>query len=477
MRAIWSGDAAAAWRVTSAATPSSRERADLECRSAVPVDEALAGLGERVGHREGAVAEHDAHALRGCRPGDVVQQAKARVISVVDVVDGEQKPVRRGREAHELADRDEETLVRAASRPGHRRASERTVDLHPMVVSEPVEQRGVPATHVRQRLDDRCVGPRSLDWRRGASADAEAQLPPSTDDGIEQRRLADAGRPADDQRAASAGGRVEQGALRDLDLLLASDQGVVLADRDLSLGQQAIPQRDCLASGSHAELTAHRPIHPLELAERRMPVAVGRVPAHECEMGDLVARVDLDDGLPPAVELEQVEVAEPQLLATVLRPVFVAVVGEQLTEVEGEGGAGCDDVVVGEGAPSDLLELHDVHRGVGLGGERDDVASEDDRVRHVDRLAGEVRRFVQLGCRLVHGVVGPQQVEHLFAVQTQRRSQCEHLDQRGSVAPSPMAVCNGGRVDSHTEVTEHRDGDRRHGSVVGRARHGAMKVW
>ena len=63
------------------------ERAELELGRAVAVDEALAGLGQRVGHRRRPMGEHDAHPLVVRRAGDVVQEAQAGVVGVVDVVD------------------------------------------------------------------------------------------------------------------------------------------------------------------------------------------------------------------------------------------------------------------------------------------------------------------------------------------------------------------------------------------------------
>ena len=119
------------------------ERPQLDHGRRVAVDQAVARLGQRGAHRRRPVAEHDADALRGGRAGEVVEEAQARVVGVVDVVDGEQEAVRRRREAHELGDRDEQALVGAASRPGHLGAGEGPVDLLPMMVGEAVEQRRV----------------------------------------------------------------------------------------------------------------------------------------------------------------------------------------------------------------------------------------------------------------------------------------------------------------------------------------------
>ena len=151
------------------------QRAELDGRRAVSVEKAVAGLREGLAHRCRAVAEHDAHALGCGRPRDVVQQAKARVVRIVDVVDRQQKAVRPRREAHELGHSDEQSLVGAPTSPGRLRAGQRAVDLLAMMVGEAVEQRGVAPAHVGERLDDGRVRPRTFDRSRGARPHSEAQ--------------------------------------------------------------------------------------------------------------------------------------------------------------------------------------------------------------------------------------------------------------------------------------------------------------
>ena len=171
----------------------------------------------------------------------------------------------------------------------------------------------------------------------------------------------------------------------------------------------------------------------------RSPLAACR--RIEREVRDLVARVELDHRLPPAVEAQQVEVAQAQLLAPLLGPLLVAVLGQQLAAVEGERCARGSDVVVGQRPPGELLELPRRRRSTSVfGAEHDVVAAQHDRVRHVDRPPGEVRRLVQLGRRLVDGVVGPDEVDDLLAVQPPAGRQREHLHERGGVAPRPVAL-------------------------------------
>ncbi len=181
-------------------------------------------------------------------------------------------------------------------------------------------------------------------------------------------------------------------------------------------------------------------------------------------MRDLVTRVELDDRLPLAVESQEVEMVKAQLLAPLLRPILVPVVGQQLSAVHGERGSRRGDVGVGERPSGEALELHHVDHGLGLGAEGDGVAAEHDRVRHVDGAAREVGGLVQLRRGFFNGVVGPEEVEHLLPVQSQARSEREHLDERGRVPPGPVALVDSDRVDGHTELSEHRHADLRHRS-------------
>ena len=92
------------------------ERTELELGRSMPVDQALACLGQRVGQRRRPVGEHDAHPLVVRRAGDVVEQPQAGVVGVVDVVDGEQQAVRGRRQADQLGCGHEQPLVRTARR-------------------------------------------------------------------------------------------------------------------------------------------------------------------------------------------------------------------------------------------------------------------------------------------------------------------------------------------------------------------------
>ena len=240
--------------------------------------------------RRRPMGEHDADALVARRAGDVVQEAQAGVVGVVDVVDGQQQPVRGRREADQLGGGDEQPLVRALARPRDLGAGERAVDLLAVVVGETVEQRRVAPAHVGERLDDRArtaTRPRPAPTcraRRGSPAPRASAV-----DRGEQRRLADAGRAADDQHvrlrpaAESTSARSASASSPSRPTSVSSRRAHVV------LGEQAVAQRHRLAPGGDAELAAQRAVHALELAERGVAVAVRGVAAHEREVGELVA--------------------------------------------------------------------------------------------------------------------------------------------------------------------------------------------
>ena len=73
-------------------------------------------------------------------------------------------------------------------------------------------------------------------------------------------------------------------------------------------GEQAVPERRRLRAGGDAELLPQRPVQAVELAQHGVPVAAGRVPPHEGEVGALVARVELGHRLPAAGQAQQVQV-------------------------------------------------------------------------------------------------------------------------------------------------------------------------
>ena len=245
----------------------------------------------------------------------------------MDVVDRQQQTLRGRRQSYELCRGHEEPLVRALAGPLDLGSGESPVDLLAVMIGQAVEQGRMAPADVGERLDDRRIRPGALDRRRRAVTDSEVELLRPCADRLQQRRLAHAGGTAEDQGSASAGSRVDQCLLGDRQLEIATDQRVVTARCHVVLGQQPIAQRQRLTSGRHTELAPQGAVQSFELAKSSVTIAVGRMATHECEVGQLIAGVELDDSVPPAVEAQEVEMPEPELLATLFDPELVPIFG------------------------------------------------------------------------------------------------------------------------------------------------------
>ncbi len=272
------------------------------------------------------------------------------------------------------------------------------------------------------------------------------------------------------------GGRVEQGALGHGQLGVAADQRVVALGEGLVLGQQAVAQRRRRGARGNAQFAAQRAVHALVLTQGGVAIALGRVSVHERQMGPLVARIELDHGVPTAVEAQQVQVAEPQLLAAIVGPRVVAIFGQEVAAVEGEGLAGGGDVVVGQGLAGQVVELDDVDAHLRVGQQHDVVTAEHDRVGEGDRPPGEVGGLVELGRGLVDRVLRPDEIDELLAVQASAGRHGQHLDQGRGLTALPGAVDHGHGVDRHLEAAEQRDLDRRHPDVCCRVHHRGERI-
>ena len=150
------------------------ERRELE------VDGVVAGHQAVPGFREGrcvwrwAMADGDDDALVEAGAGQVVQQAQAGVVGVVDVVDDQEHTVGGGGEAKQFGGGDEQSLVSGLASPAGVGAGERPVDLLAVGVGETVEEGGMAAAQVGERFDDRRIRPCSFDGRGRAVASTPA---------------------------------------------------------------------------------------------------------------------------------------------------------------------------------------------------------------------------------------------------------------------------------------------------------------
>ena len=328
---------------------------------AVAVDQALAGLGQRCRSRGRPMGDHDAHALVAGRAGEVVQETQAGVVGVVDVVDHEQQAVRRPRRGAP-ARRRRRTVAGASSRRSRRSRRRRAPGRSPRGgVGETVEQRRVAAAQVGQRLDDRRVRPRALD---GADVPWPTRKPRSRarrGARDEQRRLADAGRPADDRvrRApppTSSRARSMAASSRSRPTSSSSGGDGATSCSASSRSRSATASRPGATPSSRRSARSRR--SNWRSAAWRSPLA--GVAAHQLEVGALVAGVELDHLLPAAVEAQKIEVAQAELLAAVLGPLARSGPAGAVHRRRAVKAGGLRGVAVGERGAGQLLELDDV---------------------------------------------------------------------------------------------------------------------
>ena len=296
--------------------------------------EALTHLQERRTDGVEAVRHHQGHAVVRRGPGEVVQEAQAGLVGIVDVVDGEQQPLPRRRQPDELGGGHEEPLVAPIPAPGHlpaRRAPGRS-----RPGRSPRGRRGGRRGGGRRRRAPRARAHRATTppprpphpARPGSPARSPAgglgpaastsrcrAIPSRTTPGRDPRPPRPSVRPSAacsaSRPTSSSSGRRRTGAP----------------------AKRLVAERDRRRTRSHAELAAQLAVHALELAEHGVAVAGGEVLLHELDVGLLVARLDLDQGVPATGQAEQLDVPQPQVLTTLLGPVLVAILRQQLAPV------------------------------------------------------------------------------------------------------------------------------------------------
>ena len=197
-----------------------------------------------------------------------------------------------------------------------------------------------------------------------------------------------------------------------------------------------------------------------------MAIAGGEVLPHERDVGLLVAGLELDQGLPATGQAEQLDVPQPQVLTTLLDPVLVAVLRQQLALVPIDRRLHDLGIGTGQGQARQLLEPGDVDDQLGTGEEGHGVAAEHDRLGPPRGLAGEVGGLVELGGSLVQGVLGPDRVDDLLAVEAVTGRQRQDLHQDRGMAAGPARGRDGLAVDADREATEQLHLDPGHRPIV-----------
>ena len=345
------------------------------------------------------------------RAGDVVEEAQAGVVGVVDVVDGEQQTVGGRRQADQLGGGHE----RAAGASCRRSTS----------ISAPARARSISSRWWSGRPSS------SVGWRRHTSASASTtgaygHAPSTGADVPWPTRKLQLLRPAGRSRRAAttcprpAGPPTISVRLRPAaasssacsaiaSSAVAADQRVVASVATTSCSASS-RSRSASASRPGATPSSRRSVRSMRSNWRRAawrsPLAAWRRMSARWASSSL--GVELDHRLPPTVEAQQVEVAQAELLAPLLGPGLVAVLRAAARRRRARAPRGRRRRPRRR-APGgrDPRSARRRRSASASGQQHHAVAAQHDRVRHGDGPPGEVRRLVQLRRRLVDRVVGP----------------------------------------------------------------------
>ena len=255
--------------------------------------------------------------------------------------------------------------------------------------------------------------------------------------------------------------RLVESPLEDRQLRLPPDRSQGGVTRCGVVLEQLVAQADGLAAGVEAQLVAQHPVEAVELTEGCIAVTGRYVPAHQREVGQLVAGVDRDDLRPSLEQSEQADEEAAQVLACRQGPVLVGVFREELAAVP-----------VGRCGPERGIAAG--HRGRGVASKA--IAStttgtsgkswtrsppQHDGVGATGGLAGVVGGLVQLR-RSRWSIGSSGQIRSRTCSRWSRRSgrSREQLDERGGVPSAPGGVRNGAVADRDREAAEQIDADR-----------------
>ena len=380
------------------------------------------------------MGEHEDGALVDDAASQVVQQAQARLVGVVHIVDDQEHSGARRGDPHQLGGRHEQPLVHGLAAPIEVATGQGPADLAPVLVAQRVQEGRVPPAEVVERLEHRGVWPWSLHRRRLTAADLPVSPPCEGRGHVEHRGLADAGRPGDQHRGAtSVSGGVEDRAQpvahvtpteeADRPSLSPSirasrgnrgSRGRLARDQLLEFGaQQRRP-----GTGGGAQLVLQGLLEPLELHQRAAPVTAGGEGASHGQVRPLVRRILREYRVPAAEQAQQREVPVPDPRSRLLEPCLVGLLGQERAAVPPKRLLGRLGVGIAQGPVREPDEVVQVDRDVVASREQgDQLAAQDERVGVPEGLAGVVGRLVQARCCHVGRDVGPEHVQRLLAVE------------------------------------------------------------
>ena len=176
-----------------------QRQGDVDRRA--PREQAGTHLFERLGDGLASVGEHEDETFGHARSSQVVHQAQAGVVRLMQVVDRQQCSSAGCGEPDQLSNRDVQPLVSAVAAPVQHPAGQRPLDVVAAPVVQAVEQRGVASTQIRDGVEDGCVRPVTLDFRCHAGAG-----PPTLGSGLLPQ-------PVGEERLADTTGAGEEGGL------------------------------------------------------------------------------------------------------------------------------------------------------------------------------------------------------------------------------------------------------------------------
>lgn len=217
------------------------------------------------------------------------------------------------------------------------------------------------------------------------------------------------------------------------------------------IAAQALVKGQGFRSAAHCRMAAH------QASDRALVQGVDRQRAlQRFERLDLVPGVCLS-GCVGEVD-EEVAEGVAELLARLGRPVFEAILGEEVAPVGSHRGTEIGEVTGGPSVRRQLLEAPYVDVDHTVGGQRDDVVTQFQQPagRPVAREhpAGDMQRLMEVVDGRHRSTVRPQRVEEDVTVQPLVTLQCQQFDERARLSQPPRPGIDGLTVVIDAEPTE-----------------------
>jgi hypothetical protein len=218
----------------------------------------------------------------------------------MEIVEHQEEAAAGGREATELGGCDKQPLMPGLTGPADVPPDQGPFDFESVHVIEPIEHGWVLTAEVTECLENRSIGPRSLDGGRRTAPDPPPSLSGQGHSQLEHGGLSDAGWPFEHQGASSSGLSLCQAASQLVADLAPAEKPVDFAighgrlARHLSAGGLFLDlssQPPRFGTWSGTQLLSQSLIEALELPQGCPQVAVGDAGPDQGEMSLLIGRV------------------------------------------------------------------------------------------------------------------------------------------------------------------------------------------